>query len=276
MKSRDRSPTEDTQLQLRTHTYSLIDRIFRLSLGELADFSGAKYDGDFSLTLERRSAASTSTSPSRSGSGRGGGCSTSAAAGGRCSNFVRSRGGDGVGRDALLRAGRGVPAQRPRRAPRTTRAQVTRETLRRLRRGRQPRRLRALLLARGLPRRTPGARSTATSSPTSRACCPTGGRLYLQTMVFGRNMIPARGRRHRRAARLRRLVPGAACGTSSPARSCRSARSRSSLRRAALPARVERERPARLHRDDQPVAQAVRRAEPPEDAAQAAAGARAG
>jgi cyclopropane-fatty-acyl-phospholipid synthase len=33
-------------------TYSLIDRIFRLSLGELADFSGAKYDGDFSLSLE--------------------------------------------------------------------------------------------------------------------------------------------------------------------------------------------------------------------------------
>jgi cyclopropane-fatty-acyl-phospholipid synthase len=33
-------------------TYSLIDRIFRLSLGELADFSGAKYDGDFTLTLE--------------------------------------------------------------------------------------------------------------------------------------------------------------------------------------------------------------------------------
>jgi cyclopropane-fatty-acyl-phospholipid synthase len=33
-------------------TYSLIDRIFRLSLGELADFSGAKYDGDFSMTLE--------------------------------------------------------------------------------------------------------------------------------------------------------------------------------------------------------------------------------
>ena len=33
-------------------TYSLIDRVFRLSLGELADFSGAKYDGDFSLTLQ--------------------------------------------------------------------------------------------------------------------------------------------------------------------------------------------------------------------------------
>lgn len=33
-------------------TYTLIDRIFRLSLGETGDFSGAKYDGDFSLTLE--------------------------------------------------------------------------------------------------------------------------------------------------------------------------------------------------------------------------------
>jgi cyclopropane-fatty-acyl-phospholipid synthase len=33
-------------------TYTLIDRVFRLSIGELADFSGAKYDGDTSLTLE--------------------------------------------------------------------------------------------------------------------------------------------------------------------------------------------------------------------------------
>src|SRR4029079_10020363 len=33
-------------------TYSLIDRVFRLSMGELADFSVAMYDGDFSLTLE--------------------------------------------------------------------------------------------------------------------------------------------------------------------------------------------------------------------------------
>ncbi|MBU8899972.1 SAM-dependent methyltransferase [Corallococcus sp. H22C18031201] len=33
-------------------TYSQIDRIFRLSIGEMADFSGARYDGDFSLSLE--------------------------------------------------------------------------------------------------------------------------------------------------------------------------------------------------------------------------------
>jgi cyclopropane-fatty-acyl-phospholipid synthase len=34
-------------------TYSLTDKVFRLSMGEMADFSGAKYDGDFSLTLEQ-------------------------------------------------------------------------------------------------------------------------------------------------------------------------------------------------------------------------------
>jgi len=33
-------------------SYTLTDKVIRLSLGELADFSGAKYDGDFSLTLE--------------------------------------------------------------------------------------------------------------------------------------------------------------------------------------------------------------------------------
>jgi cyclopropane-fatty-acyl-phospholipid synthase len=33
-------------------TYTTIDRIFRLSIGETGDYSGAKYDGDFSMTLE--------------------------------------------------------------------------------------------------------------------------------------------------------------------------------------------------------------------------------
>ena len=33
-------------------TYTTIDEIFRLSIGETADYSGAKYDGDFSMTLE--------------------------------------------------------------------------------------------------------------------------------------------------------------------------------------------------------------------------------
>ena len=33
-------------------TYTTLDKIFRLSIGESADFSGAMYNGDFSLTLE--------------------------------------------------------------------------------------------------------------------------------------------------------------------------------------------------------------------------------
>ncbi len=33
-------------------TYTTIDRIFRLSMGETGDYSGAKYDGNFSMTLE--------------------------------------------------------------------------------------------------------------------------------------------------------------------------------------------------------------------------------
>ena len=33
-------------------TYSLTDRVIRLSLGDAAEFSGAKYDGDFSMSLE--------------------------------------------------------------------------------------------------------------------------------------------------------------------------------------------------------------------------------
>ena len=33
-------------------TYTTLDKIFRLSIGETGDFSGARYNGDFSLTLE--------------------------------------------------------------------------------------------------------------------------------------------------------------------------------------------------------------------------------
>jgi cyclopropane-fatty-acyl-phospholipid synthase len=34
------------------YTYTLIDKVFRLSFGETGDFSGAMYNGDFSLSLE--------------------------------------------------------------------------------------------------------------------------------------------------------------------------------------------------------------------------------
>src|SRR5204862_6701432 len=78
-------------------TYSLIDRIFRLSVGELADFSGAKYDGDFSLSLEeaqRRKhdyvAEQIGIEPDRRVLDLGCG-------GGGLLNYIRSRGATGLG-----------------------------------------------------------------------------------------------------------------------------------------------------------------------------------
>src|SRR6266480_4092861 len=48
--SRPRTMADRTDIDF---SYTLTDRVIRLSLGDLADFSGAKYDGDFSLTLEQ-------------------------------------------------------------------------------------------------------------------------------------------------------------------------------------------------------------------------------
>ena len=33
-------------------TYTVIDKIFRMSIGETGDFSGARYNGDFSMSIE--------------------------------------------------------------------------------------------------------------------------------------------------------------------------------------------------------------------------------
>ena len=35
------------------YVYPLIDRVFRLTIGESGDFSGAMYNGDFSMSLEQ-------------------------------------------------------------------------------------------------------------------------------------------------------------------------------------------------------------------------------
>jgi cyclopropane-fatty-acyl-phospholipid synthase len=78
-------------------TYSLTDRVFRLSMGELADFSGAKYDGDFSLTLEQAQARKheyiaeqLGIEPARRVLDLGCGW-------GPLLNFIRARGADGLG-----------------------------------------------------------------------------------------------------------------------------------------------------------------------------------
>jgi cyclopropane-fatty-acyl-phospholipid synthase len=78
-------------------TYSLIDRIFRLSLGELADFSGAKYDGDFSLTLEQAQRRKHEYVAEQIGIGPGRRVLDLGCGWGPLLAYVRERGGDGVG-----------------------------------------------------------------------------------------------------------------------------------------------------------------------------------
>ena len=155
-------------------TYSLIDRIFRLSLGEMADFSGAKYDGDFSLTLEQAQRRKHEYVAEQIGIEPGRRVLDLGCGWGPLLNFVRERGADGLGvtlssaqAEACRRHGLDVRI--------ATRARSTRETFGALRRGRQPRRVRALLLARGVPGRAPGRGLPRAVRATSPACSPTAG-----------------------------------------------------------------------------------------------------
>jgi cyclopropane-fatty-acyl-phospholipid synthase len=78
-------------------TYSLTDRIFRLSMGELADFSGAKYDGDFSLSLAEAQRRKHEYVAERLGIEPGRRVLDLGCGWGPLLNFIRGRGGAGVG-----------------------------------------------------------------------------------------------------------------------------------------------------------------------------------
>jgi cyclopropane-fatty-acyl-phospholipid synthase len=169
-------------------TYSLIDRIFRLSLGELADFSGAKYDGDFSMSLEQAQRRKHEYVADQIGIGPGRRILDLGCGWGPLLDYVRRRGGAGVGVTlssaqlaACRRHGLDVHLYDAREVEQETFGQF--DAVASLgafehfcspddyRAGRQDRVYSDLF-----------ARIAGT--------LPAGGRLYLQTMVFGRNMTP--------------------------------------------------------------------------------------
>ena len=169
-------------------TYSLIDRIFRLSLGEMADFSGAKYDGDFSLTLEEAQRRKHDYIAEQIGIEPGRRVLDLGCGWGPLLNYVRSRRATGLGvtlssaqAEACRRNGLDVHVQDARTvgsdsfgpfdAVASLGAFEHFCSVENYEAGRQDQVYRDLFS------------HWAT-------VLPPGGRLYLQTMVFGRNMIP--------------------------------------------------------------------------------------
>ncbi len=169
-------------------TYSLIDRVFRLSLGELADFSGAKYDGDFSLSLEEAQRRKHDYVAEQIGIGPGRRVLDLGCGWGPLLSFIRSRGGTCVGvtlssaqAAACRRHGLDVHLCDARRVtPDSFGAFDAVASLGAFEHFCSPQEHRA------------GRQEELYRGVFARiaSLLPDGGRFYLQTMVFGRNMIP--------------------------------------------------------------------------------------
>jgi cyclopropane-fatty-acyl-phospholipid synthase len=169
-------------------TDSLIDRIFRLSLGELADFSGAKYDGDFSLTLEQAQRQKHEYVAEQIGIEPGRRVLDLGCGWGPLLAYIRERGAEGVG--VTLSSAQAAACRKHGLDVQIADArQVTRESS-------GPFDAVASLGAFEhfcSPEEQQAGRQDqiyADLFANIAGLLPDCGRLYLQTMVFGRNMIP--------------------------------------------------------------------------------------
>jgi cyclopropane-fatty-acyl-phospholipid synthase len=169
-------------------SYTLTDKVIRLALGELTDFSGAKYDGDFTLTLEQAQRRKHEYVAEQIGLEPGKRIIDLGCGWGPLLNFFRERGASGVGvtlSSAQLEACRkhGLEARLH------DAREVTRDTF-------GPFDAAVSLGAFehfAAPDDYEAGRQDAVYErffTNVATVLPPGGRFYLQTMVFGPKMIP--------------------------------------------------------------------------------------
>jgi cyclopropane-fatty-acyl-phospholipid synthase len=169
-------------------SYTVTDRVIRLALGELADFSGAKYDGDFSMSLQEAQRRKHDYVAEQIGIAPGKRVLDLGCGWGGLLNYIRGVGATGVGvtlssaqLDACRRHGLDVHLQDAR--------QVTRDTFGPF----------DAVASLGAWEHfcSPDDYEAGRQEDVYRhifenvaGALPDKGRFYLQTMVFGRNMIP--------------------------------------------------------------------------------------
>jgi cyclopropane-fatty-acyl-phospholipid synthase len=171
-------------------SYTLTDKVIRLALGDMADFSGAKYDGDFSMSLEQAQRRKHEYVAERLGIEPGMRVLDLGCGWGALLNYmVRERGAEGVGvtlSTAQLEACRSHGLDVHLKDAR----EVTRESFGDF----------DAVMSLGAWEHfcSPDEYEAGKQEDIYRSLfenvaglLPDKGRFYLQTMVFGRNMIPA-------------------------------------------------------------------------------------